>query len=121
MNEKIEEPSTTASARVHRTCKVIADSPDRANPASTTRRAAGVNGTTGVSFSRSALPSWAASSSSVGLRSARAASGRSASTAAARVRLKLAAMMLVARTPHSGRNTKPARKDPVTAPNRLMA
>ena len=39
MNEKIDDPSSTASARVQSTCSVMAVAPDTANASSAARRA----------------------------------------------------------------------------------
>ena len=127
VNEKIDEPSRIASARVHSTCSVIAVAPETANAASATRRARGVDhGRAAAAPPPRACASTAATSRrSLGAaRRASSAAGRrrrATRIAAASVRLKAAAVTLVQRTPSSGRNTKPAKNVPATAPNRLTA
>ena len=125
MNENTDEPSSTASERVHSTCNVIAVAPDTANAASAARRERASTTAGGGSAAVSSLASTAAMSrrSSV-LTAASSAAGmrrRAMMIAAASVRLKDAAVMLVQVTPSSGRNTKPEKNAPATAPNRLMA
>src|ERR1019366_4542760 len=112
----------TARARVHSTCSAMAVAPDTANDSNTARRAAGETTVTD-GFAGAAAPA----STAVGLIASAAAgffagTSRLVTTMAMASEIsKLAAIQLVLRMPTIGRKTKPARNDPATAPNRLMA
>ncbi len=129
MNEKIDDPINTASARVQSTCKVIAAAPETAKPPSATRRAAGVMITSGGSAAAptpaSSSPAEAAFSSSssmlAGAASASRNTRRAIRIAAASVRLNPAAVTLVQRSPMLGRKMNPAKNEPATAPKRFTA
>ncbi len=120
VNEKIDEPMMTARARVQSTCRVMAVAPETAKAKRTARRALDV--TTGPPVSAGCA--WAASSSRLGPAGAvgqRRLNRWAIRMAAARDRSKLAARKLDLRTPMSGREMNPARKEPLTPPKMFTA
>ena len=124
MNEKIDDPSSTASARVQRTCSVIAVAPDTANAPSAARRdrssIAGGGGRTGPS--RLAAAAAASRRSSIEMPSPPASAGRmrrATRMAPASTRSNDAAVTFVQRRPIVGRKMNPAQNAPATAPNRF--
>ena len=127
MNENTDDPSRIASERVHSTCSVIAVAPETANAAITARRARAVTSGGGGS---AVVSRWRRDGRLVQpflgghVGDVLVGVGQTAARdtiAAASVRLKDAAVTLVQVTPMSGRNTKPAKYAPATAPKRLIA
>ncbi len=115
VNEKIDEPISTASARVHMTCSVIAVAPDTAKPrqrhAPRRRRHRPRSGGSDAGRARvevalgGRLVEQRVHAS--GRSAPRAGSGARAASAAASVRLNAAAVTLVQRRPKRGQEDEP--------------
>ena len=124
MNEKIDEPSSTARARVHSTCRVMAVAPETAKAISAARRErASITGAGGSAAAFQMRLGARRVEPLVDARCSPPPAGQEAARQQDRRRqgeveggggdVRPAQRRCV------GRKTKPAKKEPATAPNRL--